>query len=167
MNERSVDKGQKYSSRKVWSSGCQGIYDILCGPGRQAVGWHAVTSRPVPQPTLFVPTQPLSWPINNISSSSKGQRVAQIIRKLMFPSLVSSRTQLVITFGKTMDTSRQKTVMQNWHDLLVQFKNSMTFCLSLPPPLALTYIFVPEYFGTTYFWHNLSHNFVGPKEWKV
>ena len=40
MNEGGVEtKGKTIvSSRKVWSSGCQGIYDILCGPGSQAGG---------------------------------------------------------------------------------------------------------------------------------
>ena len=54
-----------------------------------------------------------------------GQRCAKIIWKLD----TSYLARTVITFAITME-GRQRTVMPNWHDLLVQFKNFITFCLA-------------------------------------
>ena len=42
------------SRRKVWSGGCQRIYDILCGQGRQPGRWVTCCYEPSRSPTLWV-----------------------------------------------------------------------------------------------------------------
>ena len=105
------------SSRKVWSSGCQGIYDILCGPASQ---WHAVTSRPVPQPTLFVATQPLSWPINNINLPFLGSKGCRNYTKA-----------LIFAFSMTKDRADKR----HWCRIdTTTSSNSRTLWLFVSPP---------------------------------
>ena len=136
------------SSRKVWSSGCQGIYDILCGPGSQAGGStgdmllrapsRSPTNTFCPDPAPFLGNQQHPLCLLACLLGSKGCK-----NNLKVSDCSSRAPHSHITFALTMDT-RQKTVMQNWHDLLVQFKNFMTFCLTLADSCTDTHFLYPS-----------------------
>ena len=118
-------------------------------PGRRVHGWHAVTSS-VPFPDQHFLSRPSPFLGQSTTSSllacllaCLGQRAAKIIWKLEFLTCSSRAPHSHITFALIMDT-RQKTVMQNWHDLLVQFKNFMTFCLTLADSCTDTHFLYPS-----------------------
>ena len=112
-----------------------------CAPGRlasQQGRWHAVTSHvPFPTSTFCPKTPPLPFLVQSTTSHpfqllprSKGCRVN-------FP-----RAQL--KSNPTIEGKTQKTLRPKWHeyDLLLQFKNFISFCPSLSTSLAPTICFL-------------------------
>ena len=92
--------------------------------GRAARQLGDMLLRAVPFSNTFC-RDPAPFLSNQRHPPCAGQRCAKIIWKLD----TSYLARTVITFAITME-GRQRTVMPNWHDLLVQFKNFITFCLA-------------------------------------
>ena len=92
--------------------------------GRAARQLGDMLLRAVPFSNTFC-RDPAPFLSNQRHPPCAGQRCAKIIWKLD----TSHLARTVITFAITME-GRQRTVMPNWHDLLVQFKNFITFCLA-------------------------------------